>query len=583
MERIELDKVTPLIRAEHAHRYRWAAALSRGRVLDAACGVGYGAEIVCAEARVKTYTGLDQSDEALKTATRDFAASNRTFVQGDVYSLPFADGSFDTVISLETLEHLDRPEVAMAEFKRVLAPGGVLLGSVPSKVFEDACRDAYGPNPFHQCEFDDERLRGLISSAFAHSEQWDCWLQIMSVLSPRAREGREGWHVDPAAPGMRRLGSILFAASESREALAHVEELSARTLYPATSVVEHERKTITWRDRSIRAQERTIEERTEHIKRLEHKLSSKSTEDAAAREVSRVTISKLEDRIKDFAAANARQTQMIDERVALIKKQDDLVAQRDAAILQHKNRLAELDQALAHARSRTETVQTQAAQEREKLQDQHRALTTRLSEVDKALAEEKAATANLTQAVTQTKAQLAESRTLVTHQAEMLEKRTAFMKTLEAMIAERDVAILNQTKMIQDRDGAIRNQTRMIDERDAAIKKQTEMIDARDGWIRNLRAEVAALKEDLSRQKSWSASLEVTLAERDVSLTQLESRVMERDTWLSTARGQYSDLMNNLDQPMFCLKRTARAMVKKVHRSPISNGDAEQLNGGMPR
>lgn len=580
MERIELDKVTPLIRAEHAHRYRWAAALSRGRVLDAACGVGYGAEILCGQKDVTAYTGLDRSDEALQIARRDFAGKGRTFVKGDVYTLPFADGTFDTVVSLETIEHLEHPERAMAEFKRVLAPGGVLLGSVPSKRFEEACRDAYGPNDFHKSEFDDAALQGLIDGAFAHSVQWDCWLQIVSVLGLKDAASAGTWEVDPAAPTMKRLGSLLFAACDRKDSLRAIETLAAVGVYPATSVVEHERRTITWRDRSIRAQERTISERTEHLKQLEDRLAARTQEAAAQRDEFRQAMTTLETRVRDFSAANAKQAQMIDERVALIRKQDEIVALRDQSIAQQKGRIQELEQAAALLRQQLNDATAHAQQQQKAHAAQVATLSEGLAAAEASIAALKAEVAQKTSEVAATQSALDESRSLVQHQAELIDKRTAFIKHLEAMIVERDAAIRNQTRMIQDRDEAIRNQTRMIDERDAAIRNQTAMIDARDGWIRNLRAEVAGLKGDLERQKSWSASLEITLAERDLSLSQLEERVQQRDVLLSDATSRYTILMNDLDQPLFCIRRTARAVVRKVHPSANSKAPAVEANGG---
>lgn len=53
-------------------------------------------------------------------------------VCGSVLALPFADGSFDVVGAFDVLEHSDPEQVALAELRRVLAPGGRLLMSVPA-------------------------------------------------------------------------------------------------------------------------------------------------------------------------------------------------------------------------------------------------------------------------------------------------------------------------------------------------------------------------------------------------------------------------------------------------------------------
>ena len=53
-------------------------------------------------------------------------------LRGDATRLPFADGAFDRVITSEVLEHIQDDVGAIAEFQRVLRPGGVIAGTVPS-------------------------------------------------------------------------------------------------------------------------------------------------------------------------------------------------------------------------------------------------------------------------------------------------------------------------------------------------------------------------------------------------------------------------------------------------------------------
>jgi ubiquinone/menaquinone biosynthesis C-methylase UbiE len=52
-------------------------------------------------------------------------------VRLDVTKLPFADGSFDAIICLHVLEHVDDDISAMREFRRVLTPGGLAVLQVP--------------------------------------------------------------------------------------------------------------------------------------------------------------------------------------------------------------------------------------------------------------------------------------------------------------------------------------------------------------------------------------------------------------------------------------------------------------------
>ena len=56
----------------------------------------------------------------------------RAFLATSAENLPFKEDEFDTVVSFETLEHLNDPTRALAEFRRVLRSDGILIGSVPT-------------------------------------------------------------------------------------------------------------------------------------------------------------------------------------------------------------------------------------------------------------------------------------------------------------------------------------------------------------------------------------------------------------------------------------------------------------------
>jgi len=117
---------------EHWHRYAWAARLVAGkRVIDAACGEGYGSHILAASAA--RVTGYDLSDEAIAHATQRYGSESLDFCQADVTRLPLGDGEVDVVVSFETLEHLEAQDAMLAEFRRVLRPDGFMLISSPDR------------------------------------------------------------------------------------------------------------------------------------------------------------------------------------------------------------------------------------------------------------------------------------------------------------------------------------------------------------------------------------------------------------------------------------------------------------------
>lgn len=149
---------------EHWHRYAFAAPLcAGGRVLDAACGEGYGSALLAAQAA--QVDGVDLSAEAVAHARRRYAGLNGlAFHEADVTRLPFEDDAFDRVVSFETLEHLEAQDAMLAEFRRVLKPGGLLLISSPDKaVYTDK---EGNDNEFHVRELYRDELEALLARHF---------------------------------------------------------------------------------------------------------------------------------------------------------------------------------------------------------------------------------------------------------------------------------------------------------------------------------------------------------------------------------------------------------------------------------
>src|SRR5204862_756713 len=110
-----------IIAAEHRVRYRWAATAAEGKaVLDAGCGAGYGSAIL-ADAGARSVTGLDIDPGAVAGAASSYGKVGAIeFVRGDVRELPFEDRSFDLIVCFETIEHVEDPDTALDELRRVL-------------------------------------------------------------------------------------------------------------------------------------------------------------------------------------------------------------------------------------------------------------------------------------------------------------------------------------------------------------------------------------------------------------------------------------------------------------------------------
>lgn len=156
---------------EHWHRYAFARRFVAGRrVADVACGEGYGSALLATVAR--GVVGVDVDAAAIAHAAKAYGANaGLRFVEGSATALPLADASVDAVVSFETLEHLtaaDQPRM-IAEFARVLAPGGIVVMSSPNR---PEYSDARGyANPFHLHELDRGELERILAAPFA-AQRW---------------------------------------------------------------------------------------------------------------------------------------------------------------------------------------------------------------------------------------------------------------------------------------------------------------------------------------------------------------------------------------------------------------------------
>jgi SAM-dependent methyltransferase len=101
-----------------------------GTCLDVGCGRG--AIGPWLTARGLEYQGVDVSANAVREAQ---AAGLNAIAIDDASHLPFADASFDAVLSIEVLEHLFLPLNALVEMRRVLKPDGVLIVTTPNVAY----------------------------------------------------------------------------------------------------------------------------------------------------------------------------------------------------------------------------------------------------------------------------------------------------------------------------------------------------------------------------------------------------------------------------------------------------------------
>src|SRR6185312_2151351 len=152
----------------HLVVYEWIGARVIGkRVLDMACGEGYGSEVLSRSAA--SVLGVDANPEAFEHARLRYVRSNLRFERGMV-ELHGEAGAYDAVVFLQTIEHVHDPVGVLEHFRSLLAPGGTAYVSTPNVLTLAPAGADKSSNPWHIREYRAGEFRELCSAVFSEVE-----------------------------------------------------------------------------------------------------------------------------------------------------------------------------------------------------------------------------------------------------------------------------------------------------------------------------------------------------------------------------------------------------------------------------
>ncbi|MGH8850472.1 MAG: methyltransferase domain-containing protein [Casimicrobiaceae bacterium] len=260
---------------EHWHRYAFARRYADGRrVLDAACGEGYGTALLATAAAEAV--GVDIDAAAIGHARSTYGTERIRFVEGSCTRLPLPDASFDVVVSFETIEHLDAADQPrmLAEFARVLKPAGLLVISSPNKrVYSDEREHV---NEFHRHELYRDGLSALLARAFP-AQRWfhQRVLPWSAIWGEGGGEGIEAWLGDAGtvAP-YKPADGMYFVVVAAREAGALPGAAVHGSFFTDAEETEQKRalgnaSEVLRQDALIKERDAALDRQATHVRHLE--------------------------------------------------------------------------------------------------------------------------------------------------------------------------------------------------------------------------------------------------------------------------------------------------------------------------
>jgi len=177
---------------EHLHRYAYATTLVRNkRVLDLACGEGYGTKMLAAAAT--SVVGVDIDDSVIRHASEKYGSANVRFLLGSITAVPLKDDhSIDVMICFEAIEHIEDQEALLREVERLLTPDGIFIVSTPNKaIYRDQSTEE---NPFHLKELYFEEFREILTRHFRNTRFLGQQIHPGSSIWPIDATGINGFH-----------------------------------------------------------------------------------------------------------------------------------------------------------------------------------------------------------------------------------------------------------------------------------------------------------------------------------------------------------------------------------------------------
>jgi SAM-dependent methyltransferase len=341
------------LRDEHFHRYQLAARSSRGIVVDCACGIGYASDLIIKQPDVKSYLGIDPSEEAIKFAEATYTCERVRFEYGTLEKNSCNQASIDTFLMFETLEHTTNPDLALENVRACLKDDGILLGSVPSAEYEALCEATYGSNPFHLQRFTKEVIAELLGKHFDSVRVFSIEYILGSFFQQVGIESAANAKIIYPNTTVNKLeiaGSFFFIAGSEESVKEAARKIGDHPVYlpsipkvlldrdevePIRKAAQLMEEMIRERDKTISGQALMLDERWAVMQSMEEMIRERDktiSGQAHLLDERWAVMQSMEEMIHERDKTISGQAHLLDERWAVMQSMEEMIRERDDVI-----------------------------------------------------------------------------------------------------------------------------------------------------------------------------------------------------------------------------------------------------------
>ena len=163
-ERMVPNFCLPVVEHDHFERYKLVSQYSKNKkVLDIACGTGYGSYCLSTTGEALSVLGVDLDMNAIRYATHRYKNEHVSFKQGNAESFTMENTLFDLIVSFETIEHLPNYKKFLQNIKKQLDQNGYFIVSTPLSAMELNNKPG---NPYHVQEWGFKKFQEIVSEYF---------------------------------------------------------------------------------------------------------------------------------------------------------------------------------------------------------------------------------------------------------------------------------------------------------------------------------------------------------------------------------------------------------------------------------